>query len=99
MKSQEELLRFLEGLTGKWGSSRKKRRIVDASVFGSVLPIGWKLLLSLKKKKGHVWLNCSRYQRFLFERHCYLIYRFLFALCVAIGESRCSRKKTANIFD
>lgn len=61
LKSQEELLRFLEGLNGKWGSSRKKRRIVDASMFGSTLPIGWKLLLSLKKKQGHVWLYCRRY--------------------------------------
>ncbi|XP_022884880.1 uncharacterized protein LOC111401396 [Olea europaea var. sylvestris] len=62
LNGKEDLVRFLEGLDGKWGSSRKKRRIVDASVFGSVLPIGWKLLLSLKKKKGHVWLYCSRYQ-------------------------------------
>ncbi|KAL2520723.1 uncharacterized protein Fot_24646 [Forsythia ovata] len=61
LKSQEELLGFLEGLNGKWGSSRKKRRIVDASMFGSALPIGWKLLLSLKKKQGHVWLYCRRY--------------------------------------
>ncbi|KAK6116144.1 hypothetical protein DH2020_008413 [Rehmannia glutinosa] len=47
LETEEELLGFLKGLKGQWGSSRKKRRIVDASEFGSVLPIGWKLLLSV----------------------------------------------------
>ncbi|KAK6130736.1 hypothetical protein DH2020_035524 [Rehmannia glutinosa] len=61
LETEEELLGFLKGLKGQWGSSRKKRRIVDASEFGSVLPIGWKLLLSVKKQKGHMWLHCRRY--------------------------------------
>ncbi|KAL3830415.1 hypothetical protein ACJIZ3_019217 [Penstemon smallii] len=59
--TEEELLGFLNGLDGKWGSTRKKRRIVDASEFGNALPIGWKLLLSVKKKSGRVWLYCRRY--------------------------------------
>ncbi|CAI9753527.1 unnamed protein product [Fraxinus pennsylvanica] len=61
LNGKEDLVRFLEGLNGKWGSSRKKRRIVDASMFGSTLPVGWNLLLSLKKKKGCVWLYCGHY--------------------------------------
>ncbi|KAK6130667.1 hypothetical protein DH2020_035642 [Rehmannia glutinosa] len=61
LETEEELLGFLKGLKGQWGSSRKKRRIVDAGEFGSVLPIGWKLLLSVKKQKGHMWLHCRRY--------------------------------------
>ncbi|XP_059279751.1 uncharacterized protein LOC132033722 [Lycium ferocissimum] len=61
MRSQEELLGFLGRTNGQWGSTRKKRRIVDASEFGSVLPKGWNLLLSIKRKGGHVWLHCRRY--------------------------------------
>ncbi|KAI3460038.1 hypothetical protein Pfo_016701 [Paulownia fortunei] len=59
--TEEELLGFLKGLKGQWGSRRKKKRIVDGSDFGSALPIGWKLLLAVKKKNGHVWLYCRRY--------------------------------------
>ncbi|XP_009613130.1 uncharacterized protein [Nicotiana tomentosiformis] len=59
--SSEELLRFLGRLNGQWGSTRKKRRIVDAGEFGNVLPKGWKLLLSIKRKEGRVWLHCRRY--------------------------------------
>ncbi|PIN10454.1 hypothetical protein CDL12_16955 [Handroanthus impetiginosus] len=59
--TEEELLEFLKGLHGQWGSRRKKKRIVDASEFGNALPIGWRLSLSVKKKNGHVWLCCRRY--------------------------------------
>ncbi|CAN4092462.1 unnamed protein product [Withania somnifera] len=61
LRSAEELLDFLGRLNGQWGSTRKKRRIVDAGEFGSTLPKGWKLLLSIKRKGGHVWLHCRRY--------------------------------------
>lgn len=61
LRSAEELLEFLGRLNGQWGSTRKKRRIVDAGEFGSTLPKGWKLLLSIKRKGGHVWLHCRRY--------------------------------------
>ncbi|XP_010937428.1 uncharacterized protein [Elaeis guineensis] len=57
----EELLRFLSGLEGQWGSRRKRRKIVDASVVGDDLPRGWKLLLELNKNEGVAWLNCRRY--------------------------------------
>ncbi|KAF3632482.1 putative LRR receptor-like serine/threonine-protein kinase-like [Capsicum annuum] len=59
--SGEELLGFLGRLNGQWGSTRKKRRIVDAGEFGSTLPKGWKLLLSVKRKGGHAWVHCRRY--------------------------------------
>ncbi|KAM7516824.1 hypothetical protein LguiA_006407 [Lonicera macranthoides] len=61
MTTAEELLGFLGGLNGQWGSRRKKRMVVDANDFGDVLPNGWKILLSLKRKEGHVWLYCRRY--------------------------------------
>lgn len=64
LKTEEDLLRFLNGLEGQWGSRRKKRKIVDASVFGDDLPRGWKLLLGLKRKEGVAWVNCRRYVRF-----------------------------------
>lgn len=64
-EKREELLGFLTGLKGVWVSYRKKRKIVDASEFGDVLPRGWKLMLCIKKKVGHMWLGCRRYIRFL----------------------------------
>ena len=64
LQSEEELLGFLRDLGGQWGSRRKKRKIVDAGDFGDVLPIGWKLLLGLKRKDGRAWIYCRRYIRF-----------------------------------
>jgi mannose/fructose/N-acetylgalactosamine-specific phosphotransferase system component IIB len=65
MQLKAEFLGFLEGFEGEWGSTRKKRRIVDASLFGDALPIGWKLSICVKKQAGRVWLACTRYIRFL----------------------------------
>lgn len=65
--TEEELLGYLKGLNGQWGSRRKKKRIVGANEFGSVLPTGWKLLLSIKKKNGYAWLYCRRYIRFFLK--------------------------------
>ncbi|KAL5705223.1 hypothetical protein ACHQM5_023557 [Ranunculus cassubicifolius] len=61
LTKEEELLDFLRGLSGQWGSRRKKRKVVDASDFGDALPIGWKLLLSLRRKEGNLSLYCRRY--------------------------------------
>ncbi|KAK7302532.1 hypothetical protein RJT34_13424 [Clitoria ternatea] len=61
LRSEEELLGFLSDLPGQWGSRRKKRRIVDSSDFGDVLPLRWKLLLGLKRKDGRAWIYCRRY--------------------------------------
>ncbi|OUZ99635.1 Methyl-CpG DNA binding [Macleaya cordata] len=61
LEKEAELLGFLRGLEGQWGSTRKKRKIVDAGDFGDYLPKGWKILLSLKRKGGQVWLYCRRY--------------------------------------
>lgn len=63
LESEEELLGFLRDLEGQWGSRRKKRKIVDAGHFGDVLPVGWKLLLGLKRKDGRAWIYCRRYIR------------------------------------
>ncbi|PQP94812.1 uncharacterized protein Pyn_03861 [Prunus yedoensis var. nudiflora] len=48
-------------LGGQWGSRRKKRKIVDANEFGDALPVGWKLLLGLKRKEGRAWIYCRRF--------------------------------------
>ncbi|KAI7757414.1 hypothetical protein M8C21_016050 [Ambrosia artemisiifolia] len=61
MTTEDELLGFLRGLNGHWGSRRRKRRVVEACEFGDVLPKGWKLSLCIKKKEGRVWLFCRRY--------------------------------------
>ncbi|GKD02449.1 DNA-binding, integrase-type protein, partial [Tanacetum coccineum] len=61
LSTEDELLGFLRGLNGQWGTTRKKRRVVDASDFGDALPKGWKLILCVKKKQGCVWVSCHRY--------------------------------------
>lgn len=61
LTTEEDLLVFLRGLEGQWGSRRKKRKVVDASDFGDALPIGWKILISLKRKEGNLSLYCRRY--------------------------------------
>lgn len=59
--TEEELLGFMRDLGGQWGSRRKRRKIVDACVLGDALPIGWKLLLGLKRKEGRASVYCRRY--------------------------------------
>ncbi|XP_030459220.1 uncharacterized protein LOC115679696 [Syzygium oleosum] len=59
--TEEELLGFLRDLGGQWGSRRKRRKIVDACVLGDALPVGWKLLLGLKRKEGRASVFCRRY--------------------------------------
>lgn len=63
LQTEEQLLGYMTGLDGQWGSRRKKRKVVDAAVFGDGLPKGWKILLGLKRKDGIVYLNCRRYVR------------------------------------
>ncbi|XP_058191926.1 uncharacterized protein LOC131308899 isoform X2 [Rhododendron vialii] len=61
LESEEQFLGVLGGLEGQWGSRRKKRRIVSACEFGDWLPVGWRLLLALKRKDGRVSVYCRRY--------------------------------------
>ncbi|KAK4750031.1 hypothetical protein SAY87_027480 [Trapa incisa] len=61
LQSEEELLSFLRDLGGEWGSRRKRRKIVDAGIFGDFLPVGWKLLLGLRRREGHASIYCRRY--------------------------------------
>ncbi|PRQ24375.1 putative transcription factor C2H2 family [Rosa chinensis] len=61
LETEEELLGFMRELGGQWGSRRKKRKIVDATEFGDALPLGWKLLLGLKRKERRAWIYCRRY--------------------------------------
>ncbi|KAG8057103.1 hypothetical protein GUJ93_ZPchr0002g23569 [Zizania palustris] len=63
--AESELLGFMNGLEGQWGSRRRRRKFVDASLFGDHLPRGWKLLLGLKRKERVAWINCRRYVRFV----------------------------------
>lgn len=59
--TEEEGLGFLRGLDGQWCSTRKKRKFVDASDFGDKFPVGWKLLLALRRRDGRVSVYCRRY--------------------------------------
>lgn len=61
LEKEEDLLGFFKELGGQWCSRRRKRKIVDASEFGNVLPVGWKLILGLKRKEGRAWVYCRRY--------------------------------------
>ncbi|XP_044508968.1 uncharacterized protein LOC123227899 isoform X2 [Mangifera indica] len=59
--NEEELLRFMRDLGGQWCSRRKKRKIVDADLLGDILPVGWKLLLGLRRREGRASIYCRRY--------------------------------------
>ncbi|XAR48737.1 hypothetical protein NMG60_11031653 [Bertholletia excelsa] len=61
LETERAILGFLSDLEGEWGSRRKKRKMVDACEFGDSLPVGWKLLLGLKKSEGRVSITCRRY--------------------------------------
>lgn len=63
LRIEEEALGFLRGLNGKWCSRRKKRKFVDASEFGDKFPVGWKILLGLRRRNGCVSVYCRRYVR------------------------------------
>lgn len=96
MSTEDELLGFLRGLNGQWGSRRKKRRVVDAIEFGDVLPKGWRLSLCIKKKEGRVWLFCRRYispsgQQF---ESCKEISTYLISV---IGEENLDKPNHINI--
>ena len=65
LETEEGVLEFLRGLEGQWCSRRKKRKYVDAGDFGDALPIGWKLLLGLRRRDGRVWVYCRRIIRLL----------------------------------
>lgn len=56
--NEDDCLGFFRGLDGKWGSTRRKRRIGDASSFGDYLPVNWKLLLALRHREGRIWIYC-----------------------------------------
>ncbi|XP_062199271.1 uncharacterized protein LOC133901789 [Phragmites australis] len=58
---ESELLGFMNALEGQWGSRRRRRKFVDAGMFGDHLPRGWKLLLGLKRKERVAWINCRHY--------------------------------------
>ncbi|KAJ8572515.1 hypothetical protein K7X08_009026 [Anisodus acutangulus] len=61
LKTGEEVLGFVRDLEGQWCSRRKRRKYVDASGFGDILPIGWQLLLALRRRDNHIWVYCRRY--------------------------------------
>ncbi|CAI9287056.1 unnamed protein product [Lactuca saligna] len=61
MVREDEFLGFLKGLKGRWGSSRKRRRYVDAADFMKALPSNWKILLSLRPRARRPSLYCRRF--------------------------------------
>lgn len=60
LDTEEGVLGFLSSLEGQWCSRRKKRKYVDAGAFGDALPIGWKLLLGLRRRDFRVSVYCRR---------------------------------------
>lgn len=61
MVREDEFLGFLTGLEGRWGSSRKRRKYVDAANFVKALPANWKILLSLRPRVRKPSLYCRRF--------------------------------------
>lgn len=88
LQTEEEVLGFVRDLDGQWCSRRKKRKYVDASGFGDILPIGWKLLLALRRRDGRVWVYCRRIVRLLtFSTNILSLVNYMFVyklLCIMI---------------
>ncbi|KAH6773252.1 hypothetical protein C2S51_011656 [Perilla frutescens var. frutescens] len=61
LETEEAVLGFLRDLEGQWCSRRKKRKYVDAGALGDALPVGWKLLLGLRRRDYRVSVYCRRY--------------------------------------
>ncbi|QCE15898.1 uncharacterized protein LOC114163788 [Vigna unguiculata] len=61
LETEPLLLEFLETLNGEWASQRKKRRIVQASDLGDLLPTGWKIVITLLRRAGRASVVCRRY--------------------------------------
>ncbi|CAN7050454.1 unnamed protein product [Brassica rapa subsp. trilocularis] len=59
--TMEELLGFLEEMSGEWVNAGKKKKVVKACDLGGYLPRGWKLMLSIKKQGSSLWLACHSY--------------------------------------
>lgn len=78
LQTEEELHGFVRGLEGQWCSRRKRRKYVDASGFGDTLPIGWKLLLALRRRDGRVWVYCRRIVRLLTFFYLILLVDYMF---------------------
>jgi len=64
LETERQLLEFLETLNGEWASQRKKRRIVQATDLGDLLPPGWKIVITLLRRAGRASVVCRRYVRF-----------------------------------
>ncbi|KAL9244895.1 hypothetical protein vseg_018611 [Gypsophila vaccaria] len=60
-ESEEELLEVLEKIEGKWCGTRKKRRIVDACVLSDAFPVGWKVVIALRRYGGRYSPYCRRF--------------------------------------
>lgn len=61
LETEDGVLGFLWSLEGQWCSRRKKRKYVDAGMFEDALPVGWKLLLGLRRRDFRVSVYCRRY--------------------------------------
>ncbi|KAH0868632.1 hypothetical protein HID58_075654 [Brassica napus] len=59
--TMEELLGFLEEMSGEWVNAGKKKKVVKACDYGGYFPRGWKLMLCIKKKGSSLWLACQSY--------------------------------------
>lgn len=83
LETEDGVLGFLWSLEGQWCSRRKKRKYVDAAMFGDALPVGWKLLLGLRRRDFRVSVYCRRYIRCWCLQHHHLT---VLNCCLFIGR-------------
>lgn len=83
--NEEALLGFMRDLGGQWCSRRRKRKIVDANIFGDALPIGWKVLLGLRRREGRASVYCRRYVRW-FSACCAQLMLFFLLVLSKLGR-------------
>ncbi|PWA64074.1 zinc finger, C2H2-like, DNA-binding domain protein [Artemisia annua] len=62
MVRDAEFMGFLKDLEGEWSSTRKRRKFVDATIFGAALPKNWKILLSLRPRVYPPSLYCRKFE-------------------------------------
>lgn len=73
METEYELLEFLNGLHGHWGSSRKRRKYVRAARLVKGLPLHWEVLLSFRPRVCPSSLYCRKFIR-LYSSHAPLFH-------------------------
>lgn len=65
MVAEEEFLGVIRNMDGLWSSNRRRRKFVDAGLIVKVLPVNWKIKVSLRPRAKKPALYCREFIRWL----------------------------------